>query len=593
MKNLFLGTLLSLLTISISLAQSEIEGYKLVNLGNKVNSRYHEGAPIIAPDGKTLYFFVDSHPSNNNGKGSQEIWYSEFRSDGQWGEARHLGSPFNQHHSNQVFSILNEGRTLFIRGGSKKNSKGFSLIHKSGNSWGNLEELSVEDFDNMNRGRFYGASMNSTMDVMILFFSETPNSAYSNLYVSKKVQGNQWSRPEKLPENINTDRDEFGPFITHDDKIIYYSSSRKDMGFGGPDIYRIERKDNTWKNWTDPVNLGETVNTRAFDAYFSIDRIGNAFTTRSSRTIDGGNLDIFGLKPLKPKINLAGLVLDENTKFPIKANLTIGTKTQVPKAFENNDDYGAYNVEIPGPGDFILSAEAPGYKSKMRDVTIPQVKKDSTVFADILLEPLQIFLPLTVHIFDSKTNNPVKARLMVSATNGSINGEKMAEAGRAEWSLEGDDHFFFKVNAEGYLGKEDSLKVENFESQESFNLDIYLDPIEIGTTVRLNNIFFDFDKAVLKEESFPELEKVVDFLNNNPTVEIEIAGHTDGRGSAAYNLNLSEGRAAAVRDYIISRGIPDYKITSQGYGLERPIATNDTDEGRAENRRVEFVVLKK
>ena len=123
--------------------------------------------------------------------------------------------------------------------------------------------------------------------------------------------------------------------------------------------------------------------------------------------------------------------------------------------------------------------------------------------------------------------------------------------------------------------------------------DIYLEPIEVGLTVRLKNIYFDSNKTTLKPESFVELDKVVDFLVQNGTVEIEISGHTDSKGSDEYNKNLSQGRSQAVVDYVVKQGIVASRLTAHGYGESKPIDTNDTPEGMANNRRVEFTVMKK
>lgn len=108
----------------------------------------------------------------------------------------------------------------------------------------------------------------------------------------------------------------------------------------------------------------------------------------------------------------------------------------------------------------------------------------------------------------------------------------------------------------------------------------------------MKNIYFDYDKTTLKSESFVELNKVVDFLKQNPSVSIEISGHTDSRGSDTYNQNLSQGRSQAVVDYLVSQGIESYRLEAHGYGESRPIDTNNTEEGMANNRRVEFTVLK-
>ena len=116
-------------------------------------------------------------------------------------------------------------------------------------------------------------------------------------------------------------------------------------------------------------------------------------------------------------------------------------------------------------------------------------------------------------------------------------------------------------------------------------------PIEVGVTVRLNNIFFDFDKTTLRPESIPQLDRVVNFMLDNPMVKVEIGGHTDSKGSDDYNINLSQGRADAVVNYVINQGVDFSRIIAKGYGESLPVDTNSTDEGRQSNRRVEFKIL--
>jgi outer membrane protein OmpA-like peptidoglycan-associated protein len=124
------------------------------------------------------------------------------------------------------------------------------------------------------------------------------------------------------------------------------------------------------------------------------------------------------------------------------------------------------------------------------------------------------------------------------------------------------------------------------------NRDLYLVPVEVGQIVRLNNVFFDFDMTDLRPESFPELDRVVEFMNENPKVEIQIEGHTDAKGADDYNLRLSGGRILSVEQYLVSKGIADSRIVTKSYGESVPIADNETEEGRQQNRRVEFKILK-
>ncbi|HAC24867.1 MAG TPA: hypothetical protein DCE81_08125 [Cytophagales bacterium] len=152
--------------------------------------------------------------------------------------------------------------------------------------------------------------------------------------------------------------------------------------------------------------------------------------------------------------------------------------------------------------------------------------------------------------------------------------------------------YVISASGEGYLSGVDSVLADN-ENTSPFQKNVLLTPIEVGLTVRLKNIYFDFNRTTLKPESFTELNKVVDFLNQNPTVEIEIGGHTDFVGTDEYNQKLSQGRTQSVVDYLVTQGIGRGRLTPRGYGESQPIDTNETDEGRANNRRVEFTVLKK
>jgi OOP family OmpA-OmpF porin len=168
----------------------------------------------------------------------------------------------------------------------------------------------------------------------------------------------------------------------------------------------------------------------------------------------------------------------------------------------------------------------------------------------------------------------------------------VADGGTYETEVPKLGWYILTGSAEGYLNATDSVQFID-PDKTPLSADLYLQPIEVGVTVRLKNIYFDFDKTTLKKESFVELNKVVDFLKQNPSVEIEIEGHTDNKGSDEYNSNLSQGRSQAVVDYIISQGIEGYRLAAKGYGESKPVDSNDTEEGRANNRRVEFTVMKK
>lgn len=551
-----------------------------------INTFRQEGAPVISPDGNTLYFFVMNHPDNTMGKDdTQDIWVSKKDASGAWSTAEHLGSPFNIHHSNQVLTVFGDG-SLLIKGGKTKGTKGFSIV--TGNS---LREIEVKDFKAMNKGRFYGGSMTADRKHLIMYFSEKENSPYSDLYASHQQADGTFSSPAKLA--LSTSMDEVGPFISPDQQSLYFASGRSAPGKQGlVDIYKAPKTDDTWTNFGTPVNMGKPINTGGDDFYFTIDGSGNVFTSRANKALDGAQLDIYTLVPKTFKINLIGTVLNQKSMQPMQANVEVRITGKDPMKFQSTPQ-GRFETKMPEVTDFSIAANNPGFIPKDEAFKIPVLDKDTTLNVEILLMPVAKKLILAGNVYDKKTEQPLAAKLDVTLKSDRKTNMKMvAEGGKYEKEISKLGWYMITASADGYLNLTDSIEADD-DGMSPFTRDLYLQPIEVGLTVRLKNIYFDFDKTTLKEQSFPELNKVVDFLKRNSSVEIEIAGHTDSKGTDDYNVNLSQGRSQSVVDYIVSQGIDSFRLTAHGYGEGKPIDTNDTDAGRANNRRVEFTVVKK
>lgn len=568
-------------------AQQTGNRYELINMGKPVNTFRHEAAPIVSPDGNTLYFFVQNHPDNTYGKeDSQDIWMTKKDDKGVWSAPQHLGSPFNQNRSNQVFTILPDG-SLFIKGGRSKNEKGFSIV-----SGGSMRELNVKDFGKMNKGRFYGATMSADGKHIIIYFSEVENSPNSDLYATHLQPDGSWSRPSKL--KLSTTLDDVGPFIGPDQKTLFFGSARQSPGRqGGVDIYKSARLDDTWENWGEPINLGKPINTGGLDYYFTMDNAGNVFTSRANKALEGAQLDLYMLVPKEFKINLQGVVYNDKTKDPIQAEVAVKIGDKEPLKLKTPAD-GKFETKLNEVKTISVDVSASGFLPKpSQSITIPTLSNDTTVYIDVYLTPVAKKLILSGNVLDKKTEKPVNATLNITLKGDKkTNFKRDAAEGKYEQEIPKIGWYMLFASAEGYLNTTDSVSVNDPDLTPVMK-DIYLQPIEVGLTVRLKNIYFDFDKTSLKSQSFVELNKVVEFLKQNSTVEIEISGHTDNKGSDDYNLNLSQGRSQAVVDYLISQGIDGSRLTAHGYGETKPIDTNDTDEGRANNRRVEFTVVKK
>lgn len=573
-------------TSQLSFAQPTGNRYELVKMDKNVNTFRHEAAPVVSPDGGTLYFFVQNHPENTMGKeDTQDIWMSKKDESGVWSPAKHLTSPFNIHSSNQVFTVFEDG-ALFIRGGRSKGSKGFSIVTN-----GSLREVEVKDFKSMNKGRFYGASMSADRKHIIMYFSEKENSEMSDLYISHQQGDGSYSRPEKM--KLSTTTDEVGPFISPDQKILYFGSARQSPGRqGGVDIYKTTRTDDTWMNWSEPINLGKPINTGALDFYFTIDKAGNVFTSRANKALEGMQLDLFMLVPKTFSVTVVGTVLNEKTQEPLQADVVLTPKDHAAVTMKASTT-GEFKSKLPEIPSYSVKTSLNGFLPASKDFTVPVVTSDTTIVIEMLMKPVAKKLLVGGNVFDKKTEKLIPAKLDVTLrTDRKTTFKLNAANGNFEKEVPKLGWYMISASAEGYLNATDSVELPNEESSPALR-DIYLTPIEIGVTVRLKNIYFDFDKTTLQKQSFVELNKVVDFLKQNPSVEIEIAGHTDSKGSDDYNANLSQGRSQSVVDYLISQGIDSYRLTAHGYGESKPIDTNDTDAGRANNRRVEFTVLKK
>jgi OOP family OmpA-OmpF porin len=575
------------LSLSNLFAQEISPRYELVKLSDNVNSRYNEVSPVVSPDGKSLYFFVANHPENTFGKeGSQDIWVSSLDDKGQWTKATHLGAPFNQNRFNQVFNFLPDG-SLFVRGGRAKNSKGFSVVSPGG-SW---NELKVTDFEIMDKGVFNGGTLSADGKQMILYFAEKEKEKFSDLYLSSKQPDGHFSKPVKL--KISSIADDYAPFIAPDQKTLYFASNRftKDR-VGASDIYKVTRLDDSWANWSEPINLGRAINTPSEDAYFSIDEHGNIFTARAGNVVDGGNFDLLVLKPRNIRITLAGNVFSQKTQQPLVAALEVKIKDQKPINLKSTPA-GKFETKIPETNLYTLTAAATGYLPFTQDYKVPKINRDTTLHVDVYLTPIAKQLVLAGDVMDKKTNaNVLNSKLgIVLKSDRSVDFKLNPTNGKYQQEIPGLGWYLFTASAEGYLNTTDSVQVDNLEITPVVK-NIFLTPIEVGITVRLKNIYFDFDRTTLKPESFVVLNKVVDFLNQNPKVSIEIAGHTDAKGSDTYNENLSQGRSQSVVDYLVSQGIDRGRLQAHGYGESKPIDSNETEEGRANNRRVEFTVLK-
>lgn len=481
--------------------------YELINLGPNVNSKNYEMAPYITPDGKKLFFVRADDPQNTKSPDypNQDIWYAKNLGEGNWDKAQHLGFPFNVSRYNSIIGQSSDGNTRYIKGYYKRgeySKNGFSVSYLNEDGWTDPKGFDVPKYDKMLKSKTVSNSISASNNILLMAFGEDIDKDVHDIYVSFLKDGD-WSKPLKLGPKISGAYSDGSPFLAPDNVTLYFNSDRPG-GFGSSDIYMSKRLDDTWQNWTDPVNLGPTINSSAWDAYFTIPASGEYFYM----VRDGEIVKIKAKEEQKPNpvVLVRGNVLNAKTNSPIGATIAyfdLATGTELGVA-SSNPKTGEYTIILPY-----------------------------------------------------------------------------------------GKNYSFKATQQGFYSITENMDLTNVSSYKEINKNLLLSPIETGQVIRINNIFFETAKSVLKAESFFELDNLVKLLNDNPAMEIFIGGHTDNVGNDEYNNKLSKDRAAAVVTYLTTKGIAATRLTSDGFGKSKPVADNATDEGKGLNRRVEFTIIKK
>lgn len=447
-----------------------------------------------------------------------------------------------------------------------------------------------------------------------------PTGAREDVYVSFK-QEDKWNPAYSVGAPLNSKLREGAPSLTSDGQTLilticesYGDYGQGRQGLGSCDLFVSRLKSN---QWTNPRNLGQVVNSKYFDSQASINSNGNEIYFSSTRPGGKGGSDIYVTKI-------------QNGGFTPPQNLgdIINTSGNEEGVFIHPDNQTLYFTSTGHPGlgqsDIFMSRRQPdGSWGKPENLGYPinthQSEWGLTIDAtgqfayfasdreggygemDIYQFPLPEKLkPSAVTylkgiVFDQSNSQPLEAQFELvdlESKKTVYNSYSNYNDGEFFVCLPAGKDYLLNVSRDGYL-----FHSENFTLTESKNLapykkDIPLTPIVTGVPVVLKNIFFDTDKFDLKEKSTSELEILFTFLNNNPTLKIEISGHTDNRGDKIHNQQLSQNRAKAVYTYLISKGITADRLSYKGYGEDKPIESNDTEDGRALNRRTEFMIVK-
>jgi flagellar motor protein MotB len=256
-------------------------------------------------------------------------------------------------------------------------------------------------------------------------------------------------------------------------------------------------------------------------------------------------------------------------------------------------DDGEFTALLPAADVVKILAKAEGYEPYEFVYSVPASQQDTTLFVEIYLTPNHYTLTLEGMVLDAKTNQPLEAELDVFFDSDIIRTDvQIIHGGKYKEVVSKPGWYIIDILSPGYLSLTDSVWLIH-EGDRIVHRDYHLTPIEVGMNVVIDHLYFYFGYAELKPESFESLNKIVAFLNSNPTLILEIAGHTDDEGADEYNRVLSQGRAEAIVKYLTGVGIAPSRLTAKGYGESKPIDLGKTKAAKAKNRRVEFTIVKK
>ncbi len=503
----------------IDLLLAPEEGLMVTNLGSDINSSASDFLAVPTADGRALYF---NGYKRTGGKGKEDIYFTQLI-DGIWQQAVNLDS-INSEDNEDVLAISTDGNQLILYGayGEHFGRGDIYFADKTASSWGKIQHFPSP----INSVYFESCATLSSDGKAIIFASDRPGGIGEFHKKQETYHGSQvgnidiyacvktdtgWSALINLGPTINTPYAEYTPFLHPDGKTLYFCSDGH-YGLGKLDMFKSTRlNENSWTEWSEPINLGKEINSIEDDWCYKIATRGDsAYFSAYDRKDGFGASDLYSITlPAQARpdtvvtihgkvTDTAGQLLEAAIKWEdLTTRLNVGQ-------LKSNPQNGEYFIVLPLGKNYGYYADKPGYYPTSKNIDLQNRPGAIDITEDIVLVAI--------------------------------------------------------------------AEIEN----------------KPGVVVQFHNVFFDFNQDTLKQESYSELNRLAQILQENPQMELEIAGHTDDIGSDAYNQNLSERRAAAVVRYLLSQDIAETRLRAKGYGKRVPIDTTGTDVGRAKNRRVEF-----
>jgi outer membrane protein OmpA-like peptidoglycan-associated protein/tetratricopeptide (TPR) repeat protein len=510
------------------------------NLGQRVNSEYDDYNPVLHPNNDLLYFTSRREVEKKDkrlevdNKYLENIFVSEQAGD-LWKKPNLVDNKLDSKNNESIIAISADGNYIYLYNG-QENGGDIMVSELKKGKWKSPKSISKKI-----SSKYKETTLTFSPDGKEMFFVSNQEGSIGgmDIFYSKLNEKEKWTKPINMGAAINTVYSEEGVYWHPKEDKLYFSSQGHNS-MGGFDVFYIERNEEGF--WSNPVNMGYPLNTPNDDIFFKMDENNKQAYYSSVRDNGFGGKDLYKViflgEEKELKLTTEDIYLAWNHK-PINDLFYVNPK-------EVKVDTALYMV---GQVTDAKSGEA----VKMAKIEVIDLEQ-SQVVATGLADTSGVY----------KIKIPKKKDYGVEVT--------------------AKDYLFFVDMA--YLSQKqvvDSKVMANFQ----------LNKIDVGATMVLDNIFFETNKATIKTESAAELARLAALLVENPTIRLEISGHTDNVGSYRVNQKLSESRAKSVVNYMVSQGVSADRLEYKGYAFNQPIADNNTADGRAKNRRVEFKVISK
>lgn len=505
------------------------------NIGPSVNTQYNEYKPVVSAD-ESIMMFTSCRPNTTGGKIAGDIndyfedIYIATKKNGKWAPAENIGIPINTMNHDANSGLSADGQKLLIYVGY--NNGDLYEAQLNGTVW----SIPVAMNKNINTMYHESSASYSPDGKSVYFVSDKPGGiGGGDIYISTKDDKGEWGPAVNMGNILNTPYGEESVFMHPDGKTLYFSSQGHGT-MGGYDIFKSSFENGKWGL---PQNIGYPINTTGDDVFFVTSASGQ-HGYYASTGYYGGN-DIFMV-----------------TIVPQDKQMTL-----------NNED------------NLLASLEAP--------------IKETVVAQKIVIKESQLTI-LKGTITDAATGKPVEATIEIVDNEKNVviaTFKSNAATGKYLVSLPAGKNYGISINKPGYIFHSENIDIPANSAFKEVVKDISFKPMEVGNKVVLNNVFFNYNESSIREQSRNEIERLALMMFKNPSLKIEISGHTDSKGTDEYNQKLSEARAKAVVDYLIMLDVEPERLTYKGYGKNRPVASNDTEEGRALNRRTEVEIISK